>query len=127
MEDRIKINGEWYVKEQKAEGVNTDPLNLIETEYKGRVYESEKYYFKASLIMEDDDISYYDGCSIEFTDKRINPWREDYFDNESWFFGLLDGNEENLREIPDMMCQQGFDELVYVIKDLIERGWLKRK
>ena len=127
MEDRIKINGEWYVKEQKTKGVTTEPIRIDETENKGRVYESDKYCFEASLIMKDDGINYYDNCDIKFTDKRTKPWEEQYLDNPLWFFGMLDGNEESMKQIPEMMCQQGYDELIYAIEDLIERGWLKRK
>ena len=127
MKDRIEINGEWYVKEKITIPADTDPVKLDETEFKSRMYESDLYCFEASLIMKDDGVHYYDNCSIEFTDKRTKPWKEEYLDNPLWFFGVLDGNEESMKEIPDMMCQQGLDELIYVIEDLIERGWLKRK
>ncbi len=126
MEDRIEINGEWYVKEENTIPVNIDPVKLSVTEFKGIVYESDKYCFEASL-MKDDNGDYYDDCSIKFTDKRTKPWKEQHIDNPFWFFRLLDGNKESMEEIPEMMCPKGLDELIYVIEDLIERGWLKRK
>ena len=126
MEDRIEINGEWYVKEKKDTTTFTKSIVLDETEFKGRVYESDLYCFEASLIMKGDG-DYDDDCSIKFTDKRTKPWKNEYLDNPLWFFGVLDGDKISMQEIPEMMCPKGLDELIYVIEDLIERGWLKRK
>lgn len=131
MENRIEINGVWYVKEDSIE--NT--LNNIEEELDLSfniecVYENSQYVFVASRLHEDGlDSDFYDGISINFTDKRFEDredWTEDHWDNELFFKGILErdkGSIETLRnEIG--MCENGIKILIQFLTQLREIGWI---
>ena len=119
MQNRIQIDGVWYIREQQEPEVQLDI-----TRFKGMVTESDKYCFEATLI-KDDDVpgKYYDGVDMEFTDKRSKPWKTDSWDNNTWMNGVLDNDPESLSEL-DHLCPQGIAELKAFLKVLKEEGWL---
>jgi hypothetical protein len=126
MEDRIQINGTWYVREQsdvvKEPEFELNIDNVIHT--KGISYESDKYCFEATKIRKhDSDDKYYD-CDIDFTDKRTKPWLEDIWDNRSWMYGILDDNFDSLENLRETVCSQGEAELKAFLKVLQKEGWL---
>jgi hypothetical protein len=105
MEDRIQINGEWYVREQpdaELEAVlhpfrkEIKPLNREDvTAFKGFVYETDKFCYEVTIIAKSglfEEGEYYDNIDIKFTDKRIKPWVEDHWDSMDWFRGVLENN-----------------------------------
>ena len=108
-EDRIQINGKWYVAEQSTEyklteeeGVKFDPGDL--TYYRGAVYETDYSCFEFTNLTNEEgkpyggDISF----SVEYTDKRFKDrkdWKVDYWDNVNWFNGLIKGNPDSLPEL----------------------------
>lgn len=120
MEDRIEINGVWYVRENQTEEVT---ITLDATSFEGRAYESDKYAFEVTRILKDDGTPYSD-CDIKFTDKTVKPWKEDYFDNPKWFLAVLKDIPAYLQEAREIMCEQGIKEFKSIIKDLIKIGWL---
>ena len=119
MQNRIQIDGVWYVREQQEPEVQ-----LSITRFKGMVTESDKYCFEAALI-KDDDVpgKYYDGVDIEFTDKRSRPWKVEQWENNTWMNGVLDNNPESLSEL-DHICSQGIAEFKAFLKVLKKEGWL---
>lgn len=117
--DRIQIDGVWYVKEK------TQTNNLDTTEYEGKVYESGLYCFDVTRIKKDDK-NYYKYPTIKFTDKRHRPWREEEWDNNLWFLGVLDDDPESMKDVKESMCSQGIDELREVVGDLLLMGWIER-
>lgn len=121
MKDRIKINGEWYVRESHADEIEWDV-----TLFNGRVYESSLYCFEANQGIGDDG-SVFDECTIEVTDKREKPWKVEYVDNMNWAVGVLDNNPESMNEAKEMFCAQGLLEFRSVVRDLIKVGWITRK
>jgi hypothetical protein len=124
MEDRIQLNGEWYVREQP----NPEPefeLNIDNIiRFRGISYESDKYVFEATIIRKpSSDWEYYD-CDIEFKDKRTRPWVEDLWDNITWVKGVLNNNPESLVELRKTVCPQGEAEFKAFLKVLKQEGWL---
>ena len=119
MQNRIQIDGVWYIREQQEPEVQIDV-----TRFKGIVAESDKYCFEATKI-KDGSVpgKYYDGCDIEFTDKRVKPWKTDLWDNNAWMRGVLDNNPESLAEL-DNLGPQGEAELKAFLKVLKEEGWI---
>jgi len=77
MENRIKIDDVWYVREDAID----DPMDHLEDEeiemdvttFDGRVFETDLYCFEATRILKDDGTPYED-CDIKLTDKRVKPW-----------------------------------------------------
>ena len=70
MEDRILINGVWYVRETQPEEIILDDL----TQTLNIIYENGNYSWEATRIYKDDGENFYETFDIEFTDKTGKPW-----------------------------------------------------
>jgi hypothetical protein len=121
MEDRIQVNGEWYVKE-----LTTPPVELDLTYYEGCVYENSKYCFEVTRIYRNynKDEFYPDSVSVEFTDKRVQPRKTDDWDNTSWLRGIYDNDRTSINEALEVMDMDGVTELKALVGELIEKGWI---
>ncbi len=115
--ERIQINGVWYVQEEQ-------PIQLDIAEFIGLVYENDKYCFEATQLVKNKD-EYYPGVDVEFIDKRTKPWKEEYWDNESWLIGVYENNPESMPEARESMCEEGIKVFQAFIKVLIDKGWIK--
>ena len=123
MEDRIQLNGEWYVREQSNPEPELDITDNI-IRFRGISYESDKYVFEATIIRKPgSEFEYYD-CDIEFKDKRTRPWTEDLWDNVTWVKGVLNNNPESLAELRNTVCPQGEAEFKAFLKILKQEGWI---
>ena len=109
MENKIQINGVWYVREDSTVSTATtnnenhtfNPDNV--TNFEGCVYETDDYCWEASRIRKKEDGSFYPGIDIKFTDKTSEDredWIEDHWDNNSWMMAVFNGKEEALAETP---------------------------
>jgi uncharacterized protein YegJ (DUF2314 family) len=139
MEDRIQLNGEWYVREQpdaELEAVlhpfrkEIKPLKREDvTAFKGFVYETDKFCYEVTIIAKDglfEEGEYHDNIDIKFTDKRIKPWVEDHWDSMFWFKGVLENNPESVKEllIGDRMDREDIDGFRSFLAFLKQQGWL---
>lgn len=131
MENRIEINGVWYVREDAI----TDSLDHLEVEEIGLtfseecVYETGNYCFVASRIRKDESEEFYEDIYVKFTDKRSgdrDTWKEEYWDNNNWFKGILEGKAESIVSLDEEtdICPQGKRQLKEFLKRLVEEGWL---
>ena len=131
MENRIEINGVWYVREDAI----TDSLDHLEVEEMDLIfteechYETDKYCFVASRIRIDGGDEFYPDIAIEFTDKRSpnrDTWKEEYWDNNNWFKGILEGKAESIvsLDVETDICPQGKKQLIGFLNRLVEVGWL---
>ena len=114
MENRIEINGVWYVREE-------DTTDLDITEFEGCVYETDKYCWEATRILKYDD-TYYDDIDIKFTDKRNNPRVSVHWENNFWFKSLLIDNREDAEAIRSM-CKEGVADFKRFLRALKDKGW----
>lgn len=93
MKDKIIIDGIVYVRADKQEtAASQSAIENVEDmcfEYNGIMYEDDVMILDASRIASNDTVS-----SIAYTDKTNKPWKEEYFDNENWFLGILDNDKE---------------------------------
>jgi hypothetical protein len=123
MENRIQVNGEWYVKEL----ITTPPVKLDLTYFEGCVYENDKYCFEVTRIYKDyDKVEFYSDCiGIKFTDKRTHPRKEDYWDSVGWLRGIFDNDRASIDEALEVMDEDGIKELKALVGELIEKGWIK--
>ena len=132
MENRIEINGVWYIREDAI----TDPLDHLESEEmeltfsEECAYETDKYSFVASRISGDGGYGeFYPDIAIEFTDKRSgdrDTWKEEYWDNNEWFKGILYGNSDSIESLDEEtdLCPQGKKQFKAFLHKLKEEGWL---
>jgi hypothetical protein len=122
MEDRIQINGVWYVREQEA-ALPEVKINVTRSE--SRIIENDKYCFEA-IRLERSEVpgTFYEDIDIKFTDKREKPWKEDYWDNPAWMRGVLINDPESLGHLRESVCLQGEAEFKAFLKVLKEDGWL---
>ncbi len=126
MENRIKIGDEWYVKESSINKTE-DSIHIDATMSQHIIFETDECCFNVSRIYRDDEETFYDDVSIEFTDKRKNykDWEEESWDNDRWLIGVLQDDEESLNSARESLSEKGISELKYVVKQLVKRGWIK--
>ena len=131
MEDRIEINGVWYIKEDVATS-KFEKVTISELEpgikYDGFVFESNLYAFDCTRIYDEDGNLYKDGnVSIKFTDKSVvNAIKEyqEHWDNVDWMNGIIENEVEAIEEAMESLCPQGFVELKEVLSVLRVAAWL---
>jgi len=122
--ERIQINGEWYIKETPPEVV--EQIELDPTHCDVLIYETTKYCFEVNRIYRDDDITFYSGINIQFTDKRYprEKWKNEYWDNNSFYIGVYENDESCIEDALESMDQEGITTLQQIVKQLIEKEWL---
>jgi hypothetical protein len=126
MENRIQVNGEWYIKEE-PDAIPEPQKELELTHFEGCVYENDKYCFEVTRIYKNyDKGEFYSDCiDVEFTDKRTDkPWKIDNWDNTSWLRGIYDNDRISINEALEVMDMDGVKELKALVKELIEKGWI---
>jgi hypothetical protein len=129
MEERIQVNGVWYVRE-------TNPTPEIKekdiTFSMERIWESNDWCFVATVIMLDgaetlDD--HYPDPYIKITDKRPadrKDWVEDDVDNPNFMFGVLEDNPDSMIDAREMFDKQGLEEFKAFLLYLNSIGWLTK-
>jgi hypothetical protein len=117
-QDRIQIDGVWYVRETVA----LAPIKLNPTEFEGIIVEDNNFCFEATRILRDYG-GYYDDINIKFTDKRIKPWKEENWDNNIWMKGVLNNEPVSFEELPDM-GSDGIRFLKAFLQYLTDKKWL---
>lgn len=122
---QIQIDGIWY---------GLVPIGSIEEEPKLSLtfshscqVEDDKYVFEAIRMCRDESPDdFFDGIDIKFTDKREKPWKEEYWDNNSWMNAVIDGNEEAITNALQSMDYEGLLFFTAFLKKLREIGWLTK-
>ena len=131
MNARIEINGIWYVREDTINDLlchlEDEEMDLTFSEE--CCYETKKYCFVASRIRKDEGDEFYPLEAITFTNKRSGDrdnWKEEYWDNNNWLKGILEGNPESLKSLDEEMdiCLQGKKQLKGFLNRLVEKEWL---
>ena len=127
MEDRIEVNGVWYIKEESDVESTISELEPG-VRYDGFVFESNLYAFDCTRIYDEDGNLYKDGnVCIKFTDKSvvhdITEYQE-HWDNVDWMRALLINEPEAIEEAMESLCSQGFAELKEVLTTLRVAAWI---
>jgi len=130
MENRIQINGVWYVKEDQTP-TTASPYEIDEdklTYSESCVYENDKYCFEATRIFQEYDLGkfYGDVLDIEFTDKRGGKgnWITEQWDNIIWCNFVLERNHHSIETLRESMCFEGVETFISFLKILKNKGWL---
>jgi len=140
MEDRIQINGEWYVREgsdsnrkcEALEGffdVNGSAITVYINdddvfEYEGLHYEAGRYAFSAERFPPELNHINHASVHITFTDKRDYPHVEELWDNDKWFKEILENKPEAIVLLRESVCQKGAAEFKAFLKYLKAKEWI---
>ena len=137
MEDRIQVNGVWYVKETtKAVSDSIEIENIDEfdvTRSLSRVWENDDYAFEAKILLAPDGTELEDtwgDCWLTITEKvgHTNAsWVEHSIDNPTWMLGVYEGDPLSMREANKMMTPRGIRLFRGFLSLLIKNGWLKKE
>jgi len=120
MQDRIQINGVWYVRELEEKEKAITPLY-----YRGCLYETDDYIWDCVIHEEGEGESAVPfDVEIKFIDKHLEPWKEEHWDHLSWIKGVLENNPDSMSEARLSMNEQGIKDFKKFLKYLVERGWL---
>lgn len=120
MKDRIQIDGVWYVRETQPE---PDFLDIKLNTSLSAHYENEDYSWKAIRIYRDDNETFYDDFDVEFTNKNIQPWKEDYWDNMPWIKGVYENNPDSINQAFEDMNHNGLFHFRSFLHRLKIEGW----
>ena len=131
MQDRIEINGIWYVREDKQHTPVIDEIDdedVVDT--LSCTWETDEFCFDATVILRDnaEELSdFYGSPFLKITDKRPSDrkdWIEHEVDNSNWFLGVLEGNPDSMKEAKEIFNDNGIQEFQIFISYLIQKGWL---
>jgi len=115
---RIFVDGAWYVKEEDLDkSIVLDPIH-----YEGIVVEDHEFCFKAERIQKS-NLDFYDAIDFYVTNKTVQPWKEDTWDNNKFLLGILEGDEECMESLGDF-THHGISFLTKFLETLKEKGWL---
>ncbi len=119
--NRIQIDGVWYVKENI---IKKPTIELEITKFEGYVVENRDYCFEATRIFKDDGTPY-EGVDIEVTTKKgkRKDWTTDHWDNNAWMIGILENDKDAWKELPKM-SQDNILFLQTFLQFLKDKNWL---
>ena len=111
MQDRIEINGVWYVREDAKE---SEVVDVIES--RSMTVENDQYYFCFEQIT--NKKGEFGFSSIVIKDKWAS--KEETWDNEVYLKKLIEG----LDSADDALDKDGLTLLTELFKQVKEKGWL---
>lgn len=134
VQNRIQIDGVWYVREDAQLEESFEDINL--TKCLTCLYETQDYCWVASRMYKDDGETFYHdgetfypGVDIKFTDKTSGDretWVEDYWDNDTWLLGVYNNNPDSIPDAKQVMNEKGIKDFRNFIHKLIQMGWLEK-
>ena len=113
MQDRIEINGVWYVRE-----ILDEDINVTTTDFYGSVYENDKFVFEATKLISSDEID------IKVTDKRTKPWKTNDYDYQPFLRGIIDGDPQIRDTNIDLLGVFGHNCMKKFLMILREKNWV---
>ena len=98
MEDRIEINGVWYVREDSLKPESKKDFDFEITETRELQIESENYRLVGSVLLEDERFIM-PALKVEFTGGKEHGRESEFWDNEPFLFGLATGTPESMEQM----------------------------
>ena len=133
MEDRIQINGVWYVKADSYVDKPIPTISVSLFDEDGIIYnqncmfETADFIFRAVVLIDGDGkLKYKNSLYIEFIDKRPEPWKEEHWDNPTWLNGIILNNTDSIKALEELKMSPSaiatFRDFLIYIRD--EKEWL---
>jgi hypothetical protein len=126
MEDRIQINGVWYIRENQTEDYDYDYDYDIESDVihsESYQLETDNYRWEATRLLRTDG-SFLDDFYILFTDKKVSLHNDDIWDNIPFMKGILKNNPDSLKALKESLNSNGIKDFKAFLKYLKEKEWL---
>jgi hypothetical protein len=126
MENRIQINGVWYIREDQTEDYDYDYDYDIESDVihsESYQIETDDYRWEATRLFNADG-SFFDDFYILFTDKKVSLHFDELWDNKSFMKGILKNNPDSLKELKESLNTNGVKDFKAFLKYLKEKEWL---
>ena len=120
-ENRIQINGEWYVKESTITDKKVEIEDSDITRFEGAVYENENYCWEATKIYRNDG-TLYEGVTIKFTVKITG--KIEYWDNDDWMVRVHENEAAAMETARESMNDEGVAHFQAFLGKLVEMFWL---
>jgi len=126
MEERIQINGVWYVKEQPDAKPEPHSVDVIHTQ--SIIYEDQDYCFEAGMSIDPetgqplyDDV----GMDVKVTDKtQGKPWKELFWDHEGFFRGCYEHKPRSIESLKESLNEAGVNNFIAFLQHTMDAGWL---
>ena len=133
MEDRIQINGVWYVKAVSYVDKPIPTISVSLFDEDGIIYnqncmfETADFIFRAVVLIDGDGkLKYKNSLYIEFIDKRPEPWKEEHWDNPTWLNGIILNNTDSIKVLEELKMSPSaiatFRDFLIYLRD--EKEWL---
>lgn len=123
MEDRIEINGVWYVREDATkpsiEEAEVDFLDFEITQTRELIIETDDFIMKGTVIVDDDDRLCMPSIDVDF--KYIRD--AEYWDNDLFLRGIALGEPEYLGMI-NSESQMIREAAITIAKRMLELKWI---
>ena len=133
MEDRIQINGVWYVKADSYvdKPIPTISVSLFDEDRiiynQNCMFETADFIFRAVVLIDGDgELKYKNSLYIEFIDKRPEPWKEEHWDNPTWLNGVILNNTDSIKVLEELKMSPSaiatFRDFLIYLRD--EKEWI---
>jgi hypothetical protein len=123
MEDRIQINGVWYVKEQPDP--KPEPHSVEVAHYQSIVYEDSDYCFTARMLIDPETQQPKYTMDIEVVDKtKGKDWTTEYWDSEFFLRGCYERNPESIETLKESLNDTGVENFIAFLQHTVDNGWL---
>lgn len=119
MEERIEVNGIWYVKEKALQ------KELFVSEFDGIVYENDLFSLEVTRLKDEDGIPT-ENILMEYTSKT-QPRIKECWDNVDWMIGVYRNSPTSIRQLYPLMGEERIKQVQSIIGTLIKKGWIKLK
>lgn len=126
MQDRIEINGVWYVRESSVQIEDLDPTN-----FEGCVVENNDFCIEATRLIKKQYAQYESDIDLKVTDKRGGKGKcvEHRWDNNAWMVSVMQNSQPAVDSLKEGLINLELKHIQYFqafFKYLSEvKLWLK--
>ena len=119
MEERIEVNGVWYVKEKTLQ------KELFISEFDGICYENDLFSIEVTRLKDTDGIPT-ENVLMEYTSKT-QPYIKECWDNVDWMIGVYRNSPTSVKQLYPLMNEDKIKQVQSIIGTLVEKEWIKFK
>lgn len=116
MEDRIEINGVWYVREEHIEEKEDFTFEIIES--REIMIETESFIMEG-VVLEDNGKTSMPSIDIKYK----NGMEGECWDREKFLVGLAQCDRESLHKIRDY-SEELKSAAIYISRLMVDKGWI---